>query len=61
MDLLSILVLIGIAVWIFFSIRYMIRMHKRGGCPSCGGNMETKGGCQSCMEKGNCEICKKNK
>lgn len=45
MDILSFLLLLLIATWLYFAIKHMITNHKSGGCSSCNGD------CSKCKSK----------
>ncbi len=52
MNFPTILVLMILAVWFFFAVRYLWRMRKHGGCASCGGGCS--GQCSACAAHGTC-------
>lgn len=56
MEWISIVILAGVATWIFFAVRYVLRTKKNGGCVGCG----TTGSCSKCNHRSTIEITDKS-
>ena len=53
MNLPSLIILLLVAVALFFAVRTFVRAGRVGGCGSCGSS-----GCSGCSGGGSCPFCK---